>query len=123
MDGYKRYRAGPPRATVPKLSQRERDVVQLVSEGKASKEVALILNVTLATAETHRINILRKLKLHSVAELVLCAVRNEIVHVHFPVVLRFPSPGEERNRHPSTSRCALLPKPGNGRADDAQSVS
>jgi DNA-binding NarL/FixJ family response regulator len=38
MDGYKRHRAGPPVANLPKLSPREREVVQLVSEGKASKE-------------------------------------------------------------------------------------
>jgi DNA-binding NarL/FixJ family response regulator len=96
MDGYKRHRVDPDAAKMPKLSPREREVVQLVSEGKASKEVAAILNVTLATAETHRSNILRKLKLHSIAELVLYAVRNEIVHVHFPSVLGFPNPGEER---------------------------
>jgi len=117
MDGYKRHRVGSPAANVPKLSPREREVVQLVSEGKASKEIATILNVTLATAETHRSNILRKLKLHSVAELVLYAVRNEIVHVQIPAVLRIPNPGEERNRPRATSGYAALPKPGNGRAD------
>src|ERR1019366_1288298 len=79
MDGYKRHRVDPDAARVPKLSPREREVVQLVSEGKASKEVATILNVTLATAETHRSNIMRKLKLHSIAELVLYAVRNQII--------------------------------------------
>ena len=45
------------------------------------------------TAETHRSNIMLKLKLHSIAELVLYAVRNEIVHVQLPAVLRFPNPG------------------------------
>jgi hypothetical protein len=48
--------------------------------------------MTVATAETHRSNILRKLKLHSIAELVLYAVRNEIVHVQSPTVLRFAKP-------------------------------
>jgi len=47
---------------------------------------------TVKTAETHRSNIMFKLKLHSIAELVLYAVRNEIVHVQLPAVLRFPSP-------------------------------
>jgi DNA-binding CsgD family transcriptional regulator len=83
---------------MPKLSPREREVVQLVSEGKASKEVAVILNVTLATAETHRSNIMQKLKLHSIAELVLYAVRNEIVHVQRSSVLRFRKQGEELGR-------------------------
>jgi DNA-binding NarL/FixJ family response regulator len=115
MDGYRQHRVGPPVAKIAKLSPREREVVQLVSEGKASKEVATILSMTVATAETHRSNILRKLKLHSVAELVLYAVRNEIVHVESPTVLRFPSPGVERSRPQSTSAYAALPKAANDR--------
>jgi hypothetical protein len=51
----------------------------------------MILNVTLKTAET-RNNIELKLRLHSIVELVLYAVRNEIVNVQLPAVLRFPSP-------------------------------
>jgi DNA-binding NarL/FixJ family response regulator len=117
MDGYKQHRVGPDVPKVAKLSPREREVVQLVSEGKASKEVATILSMTVATAETHRSNILRKLKLHSIAELVLYAVRNEIVHVQPATVLRFPSPGEERTRSQSASAYSALPKAGNGRGD------
>jgi DNA-binding NarL/FixJ family response regulator len=117
MDGYKRDRVDPDGARAPKLSPREREVVQLVSEGKASKEVAAILNVTLATAETHRSNILRKLKLHSIAELVMYAVRNEIVHVQRSSELRFHGPEEQRNRPRATSNYAALSKPTNGRAD------
>jgi DNA-binding NarL/FixJ family response regulator len=114
MDGYKRHRVDPDAAKLPKLSPREREVVQLVSEGKASKEVAAILHVTLATAETHRSNIMRKLKLHSIAELVLYAVRNEIVHVHSAAVLRFPNPGEERSGSRPTSDYVALPEAVNG---------
>jgi DNA-binding NarL/FixJ family response regulator len=117
MDGYKRHRVDPNAARLPKLSPREREVVQLVSEGKASKEVAAILNVTLATAETHRSNILRKLNLHSIAELVMYAVRNEIVHVHSADVLRFPNPGDERSQPRPTSDFATLPKAVNGRPE------
>lgn len=116
MDGYKRHRVDPDAAKVPKLSPREREVVQLVSEGKASKEVAAILHVTLATAETHRNNIMRKLEIHSIAELVLYAVRNEIVHVQYSSVLRFPHPGEDRTRPHSTSDHTVLPKAVSGRA-------
>ena len=89
VDGFKRHSASPVAGNVTTLSPREREVVQLVCEGKASKEIATILNMSLATAETHRSNILRKLNLHSIAELVLYAVRNEIVHVHFPPMSRF----------------------------------
>jgi DNA-binding NarL/FixJ family response regulator len=118
-EAYKQHRSGPPRTNLPKLSPREREVLQLVSEGKASKEVAMILNVSLATAETHRSNILRKLKLHSTAELVLYAVRNEIVHVQFPLMLQLPTPMEERSCPSPTSTYAAIPKAGNGRADVA----
>jgi DNA-binding CsgD family transcriptional regulator len=117
MDSYKRYRAAPAADNVARLSPREREVVQLITEGKSSKEIATILNVSLATAETHRTNILRKLRLHSIAELVLYAVRNEIVHVQFPAVQRFPNPGEERSRPPATFGHGALPKPGNDRAE------
>ena len=63
------------------LTAREREVIQLLAEGKTSKEVAVMLNLSVKTAETHRSNIMRKLQLHSVSDLVLYAVRNNIVHV------------------------------------------
>jgi DNA-binding CsgD family transcriptional regulator len=63
------------------LTAREREIVQLLSEGKSAKEVAVALNISVKTAETHRSNIMRKLGLHSVSELVLYAVRNNIVNV------------------------------------------
>lgn len=117
MDGYRRDRADSNTARMPKLSPREREVVQLVSEGKASKEVAAILHVTLATAETHRSNIMRKLEIHSIAELVLYAVRNEIIHVHSAGILRFPDPQEKRSRPRATSDYAALPEAVNARGD------
>ena len=61
------------------LTPRERQVTQLLAEGKSTKEVASILNVSVKTAETHRSNIMSKLGLHSVTELVLYAVKNSIV--------------------------------------------
>ena len=56
-------------------------MVQLLAEGKSTKEVACHLNLSVKTAETHRSNIMRKLGLHSVSALVLYAVRNSIVQV------------------------------------------
>ena len=64
-----------------RLTPREREVVQLLAEGKTSKEVAAALNLSVKTTETHRTNIMRKLDLHSVADLTLYAVRNGIVQV------------------------------------------
>lgn len=61
------------------LTPREREVVQLLAEGKSSKEVASVLGISVKTAETHRINLMRKLDCHSVAEVVRYAVRNLIV--------------------------------------------
>ena len=61
------------------LTPRERQVVQLLAEGKSTKEVATLLNLSVKTAETHRSNIMGKLGLHSISEVVLYAVRNNIV--------------------------------------------
>jgi DNA-binding NarL/FixJ family response regulator len=69
----------PPR--FPTLTPREREVIQLLAEGRTSKEVAVTLNLSVKTAETHRTNLMRKLGLHSVADLTRYAVRNGIVQV------------------------------------------
>ncbi len=61
------------------LTGREREILQLVAEGKANKEVASFLNISLTTVETHRTHILQKLGLHSVPELILYAVRKGII--------------------------------------------
>jgi DNA-binding NarL/FixJ family response regulator len=66
---------------LPSLTPREREIVQLLAEGKSTKEVASHLNLSVKTAETHRSNIMRKLNLHSVSGLVLYAVRNNMVQV------------------------------------------
>ncbi len=61
------------------LTDREREVLQLVAEGRANKEVASVLNISLTTVETHRAHTLQKLGLHSVPELILYAVRKGII--------------------------------------------
>lgn len=63
------------------LTSREREVIQLLAEGRTSKEVAVTLSLSVKTAETHRTNLMRKLGLHSVADLTRYAVRNGIVQV------------------------------------------
>ena len=64
------------------LTPREREVIQLLAEGKTSKEVAVALRLSVKTAETHRTNLMRKLNLHSVADLTLYAVRKGIVQIY-----------------------------------------
>jgi two-component system response regulator NreC len=61
------------------LTTREREILQLLAEGKSNKEVAAMLNLSLYTVETHRGNILQKLNLHSVPELILYAVRKGVI--------------------------------------------
>ena len=61
------------------LTDREREVLQMVAEGKANKEVAALLHISLTTVETHRAHILQKLGLHSVPELILYAMRRGII--------------------------------------------
>jgi len=64
---------------LPALTPREREVLQLLAEGQTTKEVAATLHLSVKTAETHRSNLMRKLGLHNVSELVMYAVRNNIV--------------------------------------------
>ena len=61
------------------LTAREREILQLLAEGKTNKEVAAMLNLSIYTVETHRTHILQKLNLHSVPELILYAVRKGII--------------------------------------------
>jgi DNA-binding NarL/FixJ family response regulator len=73
----KGLRARTPRTL---LTPRQRETIQLLAEGKSNKEVATILNISVKTVETHRANIMLKLDVHSVTDLVHYAIRNEIVH-------------------------------------------
>ena len=61
------------------LTPRERETVQMVAEGKSSKEIAAILGISVKTVETHRAAVMRKLDLRSVADLVRYSIRNGIV--------------------------------------------
>jgi len=61
------------------LTTREREILQLIAEGKSNKDIANMLNLSLYTVETHRSNILEKLNLHSVPELILYAVRKGVI--------------------------------------------
>jgi len=62
-----------------RLTARQKQILQLLAEGKSSKEVAVALNISVKTAETHRVNIMRRLDCHSVTELVRYAIRNHII--------------------------------------------
>jgi DNA-binding NarL/FixJ family response regulator len=81
LEGYLNPHRAPEARCRNRLTPREREVVQLLAEGKTSKEVAVALNLSVKTTETHRTNIMRKLDLHSVADLTIYAVRNGIVQI------------------------------------------
>ena len=61
------------------LTDREKEILQLLAEGRSNKEVASLLNLSVYTVETHRTNIMQKLDLHNTAEIVLYAVRKRII--------------------------------------------
>ena len=81
LESYLKGRAPGPKRQVSKrdLTAREREVLQLLAEGKRNKEIASILQISVFTAETHRGKIMRKLNLHSMNEIVRYAIRNQLV--------------------------------------------
>ncbi len=94
LDGYLKRKDGtaPLQVSQERLTRRERQVVQLLAEGKTTKEVASVLGMSVKTAETHRSNVMRKLNFHSVSQLVLYAIRNNIIQVP-PSIAANPSNG------------------------------
>lgn len=91
--GHAASRTEPPR--LPTLTPREREITQLLAEGRSSKEVASALNLSTKTVETHRSNIMRKLSLHSIRDLVVYAIKNKIIQLEMPM--------EDANSTPKTS--------------------
>jgi DNA-binding NarL/FixJ family response regulator len=83
LDGFLRTGSSnvPVMDESSRLSSREREIVQLLAEGKTNKEVATHLNISVKTVETHRSHIMQKLNLGSVSDLVRYAIRNKIVAV------------------------------------------
>jgi DNA-binding NarL/FixJ family response regulator len=81
LDGYLDQSGSRAHRAPSLLTNREREIVRLVADGKSTREISALLGVSAKTAETHRSNIMRKLKLHSVSELILYAIRNGITPV------------------------------------------
>lgn len=81
LSGYLRTASGEPAGDEvgATLTAREREVLQLIAEGRSTKEVAEGLGMSTKTAETHRANLMRKLGLRSLAELVRYAIRNKVI--------------------------------------------
>ena len=81
VKGYLDRTSGPSPGLGSALTPREREVLQLLAEGMAAKEIASHLNVSVKTVETHRRNMMEKLDMHSVAELTKYAVREGLVSI------------------------------------------
>ncbi len=77
VDGY--LRSPDEVASRPPLTPREREIVKLLAEGKSNKEVAAVLDISVKTVEAHRANLMHKLNLSSLSDLVHYAIRNGIV--------------------------------------------
>jgi DNA-binding NarL/FixJ family response regulator len=79
VDLYLSSKTPPPGIVVQgRLTAREREILQLLAEGDSSKDVAATLALSTKTVETHRSNIMRKLNCHSVSQLTLYAIRNNL---------------------------------------------
>ncbi len=84
LDGYlgresKQNEDDSNRTNGLRLTTRQKQILQLLAEGESSREIAVALNITVKTAETHRANIMRRLHCHSVTDLVRYAIRNHII--------------------------------------------
>ena len=75
---------GPSSPGISQLTPREREIVQLFAEGNTCRQVAEALGLSIKTADTHRSKIMRKLNIHSIRDIVLFAIRNNIVQVGDP---------------------------------------
>jgi DNA-binding NarL/FixJ family response regulator len=75
---------------LPTLTAREREITQLLAEGNSSKEVAVLLNLSTKTVETHRSNIMRKLSFHSIRDLVVYAIKNNLMQIEIPEPTKTP---------------------------------
>ena len=78
LDGFIRDTGGVEQASKDVVTPREREIVQLIAEGRSSKKAASHLGLSVKTIEAHRTNIMRKLRLRSVSDLVRYAIRNNI---------------------------------------------
>lgn len=81
IDGLRSKSDNYDEADAMVLSPREREVVQLIAEGKTSKQVAETLNLSIKTIETHRSQVMRKLDIHNLAELTKYAIREGLTSI------------------------------------------
>jgi DNA-binding NarL/FixJ family response regulator len=84
VTGFVHGRAAGGDPSLEGLTPRQREILQMIAEGKSTKEIAFVLEVSAKTVETHRAALMERLDIHDVAGLVLYAVRHELVSVERP---------------------------------------
>jgi DNA-binding NarL/FixJ family response regulator len=72
---------GEAKSSMETLTPRQREILQMIAEGKSTKQIAFVLEVSVKTVETHRAALMERLAIHDVAGLVLYAVRNRLVSI------------------------------------------
>lgn len=78
VSAYKQQTEPSP-SSVEQLTPRQREILQLIAEGKTTKEIAKLLGITVRTAETHRMQLMNRLNIHTVAGLVRCAAQADLI--------------------------------------------
>ena len=81
VDGFVNNNRENPETGESSISLREKEILQLLAEGKSNKDISDLLNLSIKTVETHRSNIMRKLGFHNITDLVLYAVRNHLIEL------------------------------------------
>jgi DNA-binding NarL/FixJ family response regulator len=83
LNGYLKKRKNPTatESGASRITPRQREILKLLAEGKANRDIAVALGMSVKTVETHRANILKRLNCHSISDLVRYAVRNKIIEV------------------------------------------
>jgi len=81
VDGFVNNSRENPDSGENAVSPREKEILQLLAEGKSNKDISDLLNLSIKTVETHRSNIMRKLGFHNITDLVLYAVRNHLIEL------------------------------------------
>src|ERR1044072_6069377 len=115
LDDYVKQRSGEPGVVdrYETLSDREREVFQLIAEGKTNKDIAAILFISPSTVETHRARIMEKLDVHSAAEIVLYAVPRGVTRSFVPADVRRPT--RPHDADPARDSAAARARAGRGR--------
>jgi DNA-binding NarL/FixJ family response regulator len=84
VDGFLRGKGASPASSIDSLTPRQREILQMIAEGKSTKEIAFVLDVSVKTVETHRTTLMERTGIHDVAGLVVYAIQHGVITVDRP---------------------------------------